>query len=175
MIDQLKKVTSIAITTDFWSDRKQKSYLVLTGHYIDDEFQQKSTVLRFSTFPKRHYSASIGLEIEKQLTELKIFEKISTITCDGAPNMVGLFEHLTRDDIRRIQCLAHKLHLIICNGLDLWAKKTTVVGTNNSVVTDVDERLSQTVDKIKINDDAENGQEEEIEEVEEVSTYYSSE
>ena len=80
MIDTLSKISFIAVTTDFWSDKKQNSFLVLTGHYVDDKFFQQTTVLRFSTFAKRHYSPLIGQEIEKQLQELKIFDKVTTIT-----------------------------------------------------------------------------------------------
>ncbi|CAF4339092.1 unnamed protein product, partial [Rotaria sordida] len=76
-MDNLSKFTYVAITTVFWSDKKQNSCLVLTGHY-------------------RHYSSIIGRVIEKQLTELQIFDKVTTITCDGAPNIVGLFDYFSR-------------------------------------------------------------------------------
>ena len=33
--------------------------------------------------------------------------------------MLGLFKYLTRD-IKHAPCVAHILHLIICNGLDTW-------------------------------------------------------
>ncbi|CAF3271287.1 unnamed protein product [Rotaria sp. Silwood2] len=159
MIDSLSNISYIAITTDFWSDKKQNSYLVLTGHYVDDQFIQKTTVLKFSTFSKRHYSPVIGREIEKQLTELGIFDKVTTITCDGAPNMVGLFDYLSRTDIDRIQCMAHKIHLIICNGLGIWLKQVTVIQENSTNIVDIDEHLSQTVRTIKIHEDIEDEQE----------------
>ena len=40
MVDSLSKVPFISVSTDFWSDKKKNSYLVLTGHYIDDLFNQ---------------------------------------------------------------------------------------------------------------------------------------
>jgi hypothetical protein len=158
MIDNLSQGAGISVSTDFWSDKKKNSYLVLTGHYIDDHFNQKTTVLRFSTFPSRNYSTLIGREIEKQLTELNIFDKISTITCDGAPNMTALFDYLSRSDISRIQCLAHKLHLIICNGLKIWSKRTIAVQEADPLAVDIDEHRSQTVRTININEDVDNGE-----------------
>lgn len=44
--NKLSKVRSIAITCDFWSDKRFDSYICLTGHYV--------TVIAFSSFPDRH-------------------------------------------------------------------------------------------------------------------------
>ena len=158
MVDSLSKLSSISITTDFWNDRRQNSYMVLTGHYVDDNFYQKTSVLQFSTFPKRYYSPIIGHEIEKQLNELKIFDKVSSITCDGAPNMIALFNYLTRSDIDRIQCIAHKIHLIVCNGLSIWSKRVAIFKEDRTTIADVDEHLSQTVKYIKIDERVEDEQ-----------------
>ncbi|CAF1518221.1 unnamed protein product [Adineta steineri] len=116
MIDDLSKINFISVITDFYSDLKGISYLVLTGHYLTTDFVLSSTVLRFSSFQTRHFSHLIGLEIEKQLTELNLFDKVTSITCDAAPNMIKTLDYLTRADISRIRCQAHLLHLIICNG-----------------------------------------------------------
>ncbi|CAF1564257.1 unnamed protein product, partial [Adineta ricciae] len=154
MIDDLTKLNSISITTDFWSDLTGVSYLVLTGHYITDDFVLNSTTLRFSSFLTRHYSHSIGTEIEKQLVELKLFDKVASITCDAAPNMVKMFDYFSRSDISRIRCQAHLLHLIICNGLCVWSnkkKKNTIDETS----IDPEERLSQSLKKVNILDASE--------------------
>ncbi|CAF1135381.1 unnamed protein product [Rotaria sordida] len=114
-MDNLSKITYIVITTEFWSDKKQNSYLVLTGHYVDDQFK-------------------------KQLTELQIFDKVTTITCDGAPNIVGFFDYFSRTGI--------------------WLKKVTVIQESDTNMIDIDEHLSQIVRTIKINEDIEDEQEE---------------
>ena len=121
MITDLSNISSLSVTADFWSDRRARSYLVLTGHYVDDNFHSNSTILQFSTFDKRHFSDVIGKEIEKQLKDLGTFEKVTAITCDNAPNMLGLFQYLSRE-IKHVPCMAHILHLVICNGLCLWKR-----------------------------------------------------
>ncbi|CAF4146087.1 unnamed protein product, partial [Rotaria sordida] len=88
----------------------------------------------------RHYSSIIGRVIEKQLTELQIFDKVTTITCDGAPKIVGLFDYFSRTGI--------------------WLKKVTVIQESDTNMIDIDEHLSQTVRTIKINEDIEDEQEE---------------
>jgi hypothetical protein len=107
--------------------------MVLTGHFVTKDFQSQSTILQFSTFDRRHYSHLIGHEIEKQLINLNIFDKVTTITCDNAPNMIALFQHLTRP-IYHIPCMAHIIHLVLCNGLGIWvAKKVRKENSDQSI------------------------------------------
>jgi hypothetical protein len=115
---------------------------VITGHYVDSKFDQHSKVLKFMKFEDRHFSPIIAQEIEKQLIELELYDKLVTITCDGAPNMADMFTYFSRRNIQYIKCIAHKLHLIICNSLNLWVvpKKKKQNTTNNPVIDDsVDE------------------------------------
>ncbi|CAF1027257.1 unnamed protein product [Rotaria sordida] len=107
----------------------------------EDVFDVASSSFDDST---RHYSSIIGRVIEKQLTELQIFDKDTTITCDGVPNMVGLVDYFSRTGINRIQCMVHTIHLIICNGLGIWLKKVTVIQESDTNMIDIDVHLSQT-------------------------------
>ena len=118
---QLNDTNFVAITTDFWCDRTSRSYLCITGHWYNDDMFLKSKVFIFTPYLDRHTSVNISSQLEHQLKSLKIFDKTTTITCDGASNMKASFKSIdTR--IKRLQCLAHKLHLIVCNGLGLWIK-----------------------------------------------------
>ena len=168
----LSKVHFIAVTTDFWSDNKGLSYLVLTGHYINQEFNLNSTILHFSSFQKFHFSELFGAEIEKQLIELNIFEKVTSIACDSGPNMIKMFDYLTGSDIIRIRCQAHFLHLIVCNGLGRWfdKKKNTKSTTDEINLIDPEERLSQSLQTINIVDNEDSiGKEDHIESNDDVS------
>ncbi|CAF1587487.1 unnamed protein product, partial [Didymodactylos carnosus] len=116
----LKNVTNVALTSDFWSDRRNNSYLCLTGHYMDTDVSMKSTVLHFQSYSQRHFAQNIAAEVNTRLRELGIDKKITSVTCDGAQNMQNAFD--TIDQIDRLWCVAHRLHLTICNGLGLWKK-----------------------------------------------------
>ena len=121
----------MSITCDFWTNRQQKSFLVITGHYVDKDFNEHSKILKFINFEDRHFSPLIAQEIEKQLISLGLYDKLVTITCDGASNMRDMFTYFTRRKIKYIHCLAHKLHLIICNSLNLWVKTKNNPNTTN--------------------------------------------
>ena len=122
LIDDLANVEFISLTTDFWCDRSSRSYVCITGHWFTEQMDFRSKVLVFAPFPHRHTSANISFELDKYLTSLNIFEKVTTITCDGAQNIKSAFKNIDAR-IQRLHCIAHKIHLIICNALGLWSKK----------------------------------------------------
>ena len=86
-MSQLKQklidVRSMAMTTDLWSDRKNRSYLCLAGHSPDNDMTMQSTIKHFQTFDDRHLPANIRAEVKSRLRELDIEHKTITITGDG--------------------------------------------------------------------------------------------
>ena len=119
--DTLKSVISMALTSDFWSDRHNRSFLCITGHYIDSSTTMRSLILHFHSFDERHHAENIAADVGLRLRDLNIQKKITTVTCDGAFNMRNAFDSF--DGIDRLWCVAHRMHLVICNGLGLWKKK----------------------------------------------------
>ncbi|CAF1191633.1 unnamed protein product, partial [Didymodactylos carnosus] len=129
---ELQVARHIGITTDFWSDRRTVSYLAITGHFIDDNFKFISKILSFTTFAERHCGTNIATEIENRLKDLNIFNKVKTITADGASNMIVACANLS-DDISRIWCIGHKFHLVVTNGLCLWGKSKKDKDDNSGI------------------------------------------
>ncbi|CAF3633158.1 unnamed protein product, partial [Rotaria sp. Silwood2] len=68
------------------------------------------------------------------------------------------FQHLSRADIQHIPCMAHLLHLIVCNGLGVgettqnYVNEDSIESINNKNEDDFDERLSQSVRTMDIRD-----------------------
>ena len=83
--------------------------------------EMKSKILSFTPYHDWHTSDNISSQLEHQLKRLNVVDKVTTITCDGASNMKASFKKLD-SRIKRLQCLTHKLHLIVCNELCLWIK-----------------------------------------------------
>ena len=93
----------------------------MAGHWFNNNIEIKSKILSFTPYHDRHTSDNISSELEHQLKIFNIFDKVTTITCDDASNMKASFKKLD-SRIKCLQCLTHKLHLIVCNGLGLWIK-----------------------------------------------------
>ena len=103
LIKELAAVGSLAVTYDFWSDKRLNSYICLTGHYITARFEFVSKIISFAWFDHRHYASHISNTVREKLKELHVYEKTTTITTDGASNMTKMFESL-RPDIKRSHC-----------------------------------------------------------------------
>ncbi|CAF0960925.1 unnamed protein product [Didymodactylos carnosus] len=119
-------VISLCITTDVWSIRKQDSYFTLTGYYFEDDNLDRinHTILSFKSFNGSHTADRYVSKIKKELEKLNLESKILTMTTDGAANVKNMCTILeTTNGIKPIYCVAHGLHLIICNALRLWPKQ----------------------------------------------------
>ena len=121
LMEQLESVNFISITTDFWCNRSSTSFLCMTGHWYDNNVVSISKVLIFTPYTDRHTAKNISSCLKQHLKNWNIFDKTTTITCDGASNMKASFKSID-SRIKRLQCLAHKMHLIVCNALGLWIK-----------------------------------------------------
>lgn len=134
----LKNVKYIALIADFWADRRQNSFLCVTAHHVDNDFNSKSTLLHFQSYNQRHSASNISGEVYSCLREFGIEDKVTSVTCDGASNMTKAFDIF--DNIDRFWCIAHRLHLTICNGFLLWKnfkKSEDELDPNNDDFTDL--------------------------------------
>ena len=75
-------------------------------------------MLDFSHFPEHHSADQIATTLRLKLRKLNILDRIVSMTCDGASNLRKALSNVGVND--RVWCLAHRLHLIIANGLGLW-------------------------------------------------------
>ncbi|CAF1176070.1 unnamed protein product [Adineta ricciae] len=120
--DELKQVHALSVTLDFWSDRRCQSFLCITGHWITDTWKSISKIIDFSCYNSRHTAVEISTTLKDKFIALGIYEKIICITCDGAENMKLACQYLD-ENIPRIWCCAHRLHLAVINGLGFWIPK----------------------------------------------------
>lgn len=88
-----------------------------------DDFELKSKILDFSSFDHRHTAVRIAGLLTMKLRKLGILRKIDRITNDEAKNLTNAIDILGIDT-ERIWCIAHRLHLVVTNGLALWPKKS---------------------------------------------------
>lgn len=117
--EELKQISWLSITLDFWSNRKNQSFLCITGHWYTDSIDLVSKVIDFSLFENRHTGVEISKVIKAKLTALNVYDKIICITTDGAENMVLACE-LLDGNFTRIWCYAHRLHLVVTNAFGFW-------------------------------------------------------
>ncbi|KAH9707600.1 BED-type domain-containing protein [Citrus sinensis] len=117
----------VCITTDTWTSIQMSNFMVVTTHFIDEEWVLHKRILTFTPI-SNHKGDGIGKLIENCLIDWRI-EKLFTITVDNASantlaiayvkklanwsgnSMVlnGLYMH--------VRCSAHIINLIVQDGL----------------------------------------------------------
>ncbi|XP_031271639.1 zinc finger BED domain-containing protein RICESLEEPER 2-like [Pistacia vera] len=125
----LKGVRRISLTTDLWNSNNQKlEYMVLTGHWIDDNWKLNKRVLNFVRLPTPKGGVQIADAIYKCLAEWEIEDKVQMISVDNASsNDVAIRVLKQNFTITRqlscggkmfhVRCCVHILNLMVQDGL----------------------------------------------------------
>ncbi|KAA8544945.1 hypothetical protein F0562_019660 [Nyssa sinensis] len=80
-----KSINKVNITTDMWKSSNQKiGYMVVTGHFIDSDWNLQKRVLNFFHVPPPHSGVIVADALQKCFIEWGIEDKVSTITVDNA-------------------------------------------------------------------------------------------
>lgn len=81
----------VSLTTDIWTSEANDSFLSLTLHYLNSDFQPKMVVLDCLPFNEEHTAENILSLIDAKLHPYQLSEKIHCFVRDNAANMVGAF------------------------------------------------------------------------------------
>lgn len=87
---RLLDVRSVNVTLDIWSDRRMRSYLGITAHYVLSSSETSglsSSLLVCRRFSGSHTGERIAAELESTLDLYGIKQKIDYIITDNAANM----------------------------------------------------------------------------------------
>nr|GMC75106.1 zinc finger BED domain-containing protein RICESLEEPER 2-like [Ipomoea batatas] len=83
----LRTINKISLTTDIWKSKVQKvSYMCVTGHFVDSNWQLQKRVLSFMPLPPPHTGVDIIDGVMKSTKDWGIEHKIFTISVDNASN-----------------------------------------------------------------------------------------
>uniref|UniRef100_A0A8C2HU02 HAT C-terminal dimerisation domain-containing protein n=1 Tax=Cyprinus carpio TaxID=7962 RepID=A0A8C2HU02_CYPCA len=140
---QLAEASSVAVTTDIWSDCKMRSFLGVTAHTVTEVnhvLSLQSYLLTCERVHGKHTGEKIAMMFECCAEEYLIKNKINFVITDNASNMRKAFQarflpeedeaaepepedeicqDLTPEDqeMQRLSCFTHSLQLVIKDGL----------------------------------------------------------
>ena len=99
----------ITLTTDLWTTHATQGYILLTSHYINDNWELRSQILATRNVTDRHTGENIA-QATKCITEEFNIKEVSCITHDNAANMdLAMRIHGSP----HIGCAGHTLQLSI--------------------------------------------------------------
>ncbi|XP_050875967.1 zinc finger BED domain-containing protein RICESLEEPER 2-like [Lathyrus oleraceus] len=116
----------VALTTDCWTSIQNLSYITVTAHFVDNDWNYQKRIISFSLVPN-HKGETIGRKLEDVLREWGL-RNVSTITVDNASSNDVAVAYLKKRvhiknglmgeaDFFHMRCCAHILNLIVNDGL----------------------------------------------------------
>lgn len=90
--DALNSTQHVTLTVDTWSDRRCRSYLGITCHFIDQKMIPQAFLIDFLRFKYPHTSENIQLLTEEVLERLDIKQKVFRIVTDNASSMIKAYK-----------------------------------------------------------------------------------
>ncbi|KAL2095672.1 hypothetical protein ACEWY4_007820 [Coilia grayii] len=140
----------LSLTTDGWSSLATESYVTVTAHFIDEDWEMRNVTLDTSELQTAHTAANVFTCISNILREYHIeHESVLAITTDNVTNYVNAVErHLGITDI---PCMAHTINLAARKGLAhyLLEAKQKLLGLKPvQLINDCPTRWNSTYDMI---------------------------
>ncbi|CAM4895123.1 unnamed protein product [Rotaria socialis] len=90
--ETLNKVNHVTLTIDGWSDRRCRSFLGITCHFIDDKMIPQAYLIDFVRLKSPHTGENIQQLTEDVLDEFEIKEKVFKIITDNASSMIKAYK-----------------------------------------------------------------------------------
>lgn len=157
-----KSKQRVCLTTDLWSSRQNLSYMCLTAHFIDEDWNIHKRILNFSAV-SGHSGEILGQYIEKSLIDWGI-DKVLTVTVDNASSNDVSVRYLKRrlnlwknsvldSEHLHMRCCAHILNLVVKDGLkevdnSIFRIRSAVKYTRSSPARL--QRFRECVEKVKV-------------------------
>ncbi|CAI5527163.1 unnamed protein product [Closterium sp. Naga37s-1] len=111
----------VSITIDMWTAPNNKAWLVVTGHWIDENFQLRTMVLEFREMLGRHGGREMAQVVEETIVQWGLEGRCLGFTTDNASNNIAAFRRMSEEgggqcffsSRMHFRCLAHVINLAV--------------------------------------------------------------
>ena len=90
--ETLTNIDYVTLTIDVWSDRRCRSFLGITCHFIDNKMMPQAYLIDFLRFKSPHTSARIQQLTEEVLERFDMKQKVFKIVTDNASSMIKAYK-----------------------------------------------------------------------------------
>ncbi|PLW48812.1 hypothetical protein PCANC_13712 [Puccinia coronata f. sp. avenae] len=129
IMHKLKESRQIALTTDLWTSSIQSPYMVISSHYMLSDWTLRKRIISFKELPPPHTGLAIAKQLISVTVDLKIFDKITSVTVDNASSndvAIACFASVLQDKSKNppelngsyfhVRCVAQMINLIVKEG-----------------------------------------------------------
>ena len=115
--EKLQTVDKICITTDTWTSINTDSFIAVTCHFINENFELETYVIETAKFAGSHTACAIANRLDEIFLTWDIQHKVAAVVTDNAANMTAAVKQLFLPT-DNIFCFAHTLNLVVKHALD---------------------------------------------------------
>ncbi|XP_060761951.1 E3 SUMO-protein ligase ZBED1-like isoform X2 [Neoarius graeffei] len=123
---------TVALTTDCWTALTTESYITVTCHYIDENWQLKSAVLIMTNMSDRHTADNLADKLNDVVETWGLSGRVTACVHDNARNIVQA-NNPTRVSWKSVACFAHTLNLAVNDGFTAAGVSRAIVAAGRSV------------------------------------------
>ncbi|CAI7859771.1 unnamed protein product [Closterium sp. NIES-53] len=87
----------VSITIDMWTAPNNKAWLVVTGHWIDENFQLRTMVLEFREMLGRHGGREMAQVVEETVVQWGLEGRCLGFTTDNASSNIAAFRRMSEE------------------------------------------------------------------------------
>ncbi|CAG5075206.1 Similar to Putative AC9 transposase (Zea mays), partial [Cotesia congregata] len=112
LLSSLNQFPYVSITTDGWSSRANNSFVTITVHGIDDQWNLSSFTLDTLEMLESHNATNTYNHLAKALNDWNLYDKVIAVVHDNARYMVAAVQDSWEadDDIEiSVRCFCHTL------------------------------------------------------------------
>ena len=121
------EMAGVAFTSDIWSSRALNSYITLTMHYVDKDFNLRKFLVGCVNFDEKHTAIEISEKLDRLIEGINLPVNANlTMTTDGASNMIKAASKESRNVNDHLVCLCHILSNCLKDAFEVKAVKDSV-------------------------------------------------
>ena len=116
VLGTLAEAGRVALTCDAWTSIATVSYVTITAHFVDKDWQLVSLVLQTRAMHESHSGANVAELLKRVADEWHLNDKDLVLVTDNAANMVVAAQ---LGGLLHVRCYAHTLNLACQRALKL--------------------------------------------------------
>ncbi|PLW26950.1 hypothetical protein PCASD_23745 [Puccinia coronata f. sp. avenae] len=130
LASDIAHVDRVALTTDLWTSSNQTPFMVVTVHFISNDWVLKKKIISFKELPTPHTGSAIGSQLINTMVDWKIMNKVTFIMVNNASSNNVAVSHVRsvlkeqsssalpmNGNIFHVRCAAHVINLVVKDGL----------------------------------------------------------
>jgi hypothetical protein len=93
---KLNDAKHVSLTLDLWSDRRMRSFMGITVHFMNHVMELQSYLLDFDYFSGSHTAENIADHCKKVIEKFNLQHKVLFLITDNAANMLKAFRDISQ-------------------------------------------------------------------------------